>query len=90
MRRPGRQRGQAVVELLAMIPVIVLAALLAWQLAAVLGAGMRAQERVRADALRAASAPGRTTAVIAAVEVPRVLPGVGRMTVRARARVRTP
>ncbi len=51
MRRRG-ERGQASIELLAMVPLVILAALLAWQLTAVLAAGLEAQERVRARALR--------------------------------------
>ena len=50
------QRGQATVELLVVIPVLVLVGLLAWQLVAVLAAGFRAEQRVRAEGLRAAGA----------------------------------
>jgi hypothetical protein len=78
------------VELLAAIPILVLAGLLAWQLVAVLGAGMRAQERVRAEALRAAGAPGRTVVVTESARVPGLMPGVAGLTVRARAAVRAP
>ena len=46
MRRSRRQRGQAAVELLAAVPLVILAGLLAWQLVAVLAAGLRAEERV--------------------------------------------
>jgi len=88
--RAGRARGQAAVELLASIPLLVLVGLLAWQLVGVLAAGMKAQERVRAEALRAVGASGRTVMVSAAARVPAVLPGVDGLRVRARAAVRTP
>jgi hypothetical protein len=78
------------VELLASIPLLVLVGLLAWQLVGVLAAGMRAQERVRAEALRAMSTSGRTVMVSAAARVPSILPGVEGLRVRARAVVRTP
>jgi hypothetical protein len=78
------------VELLAAVPILVMAGLLAWQLVAVLGAGMRAQERVRAEALRATGAPGRTVLVTESARVPTVLAGVAGLTVRARAAVRAP
>ena len=84
------RRGQAAVELLAAVPAVVLAALLAWQLVAVLVAGMRAQERVRAEGLRATGPPGATLTVRAEARVPRVLPGLPAMRVRAEAGVRAP
>lgn len=86
-RRVG---GQAAVELIAAVPVLVAAALLAWQLVAVLGAGQEAQRRVRADAMRAAGPSGSTATTSATVAVPVVLPGVGGLRVTARAAVRTP
>lgn len=89
MRR-RRSQGQAAVELLASIPVLVLVGLLAWQLVGVLAAGLRAQERVRAEALRAVSLSGRTVLVSATAQVPPILPGLEGMRVRARAAVRTP
>jgi hypothetical protein len=92
--RPGGgaagSRGQAAVELLAAIPLLVLVGLLAWQLVGVLAAGMRAQERVREEALRALGASGRTITVAATARVPSILPGVEGMRVRARAAVRAP
>ncbi len=89
MSRP-RSRGQAGVELLAAIPVVVIAGLLAWQLVAVLAGGLRAQERVRAEGLRATGAPGQTVVVTASARVPQLLPGVRGLRVRARAGVRAP
>jgi hypothetical protein len=86
----SRSRGQAAVELLAAIPIVLVAGLLAWQLVAVLAAGLRAQERVRAEALRAAGASGRTVLVAASARVPELVPGVRGLRVRARAGVRAP
>jgi hypothetical protein len=85
-----RSRGQAAVELLAAIPVVVIAGLLAWQLVAVLAGGLRAQERVRAEGLRATGAPGQTVVVTASARVPQLLPGVRGLQVRARAGIRAP
>ncbi len=83
-------RGQASLELLAMVPLVLLAGLLAWQLVAVLAAGFQAQEEVRARALGAGAGPGATTTVTATVAVPPVLPGVRGLRFTARAAVRTP
>lgn len=83
-------RGQAVPELLAAIPIVLVAGLVAWQLVAALWAGILAQERVRADALGATGAPGRIVTVDAEVPVPAILPGLSGLEARARATVRTP
>jgi hypothetical protein len=88
--RPAGARGQAALELLAALPLLVAAALLAWQLVAVLGAAATAQERARARALAAGGPPGRVVTVSATVPVPAFLPGVDGLAVRARAAVRTP
>lgn len=90
MRRPRPQRGQAAVELIAAVPLVILAGLVAWQLVAVLAAGLRAEERVRAEALRAAGPAGRLVPVAASARVPAVLPGLGGLRVTARAAVRAP
>ncbi len=82
--------GQAAVELIAAVPVLIAAALVAWQLVAVLGAGQEAERRVRADAIRAAASPGGTATTRATVAVPAVLPGMAGLRVTARATVRTP
>lgn len=84
------RRGQATVELLVVIPVLVLVGLLAWQLVAVLAAGFRAEQRVRAEGLRAAGASGRTVVVSVTERVPALLPGAGGLRLRARAGVRAP
>jgi hypothetical protein len=91
VRAPRRgSRGQAAVELLVVIPVFVMVGLLAWQLAGVLAAGFRAEARVRADALTAVGAAGRTVLVSASERVPAPLPGVEGLRLRARAAVRAP
>ena len=87
-RRGGR--GQAAIEMLAMIPVLVLVVLLGWQLAAVIGAGARVQEEVRERALDATGGSGRIVVVNAAEAVGAVLPGVGGLRVHARLGVRAP
>jgi hypothetical protein len=88
VRRPAR--GQAAIELLAMVPVLVLAGLVAWQLAAVLVAGMAAERDVRERALRATAVPGAIVVVSATSEVPAVLPPVTGLRIAARAGVRVP
>ncbi len=88
MRQRGGS-GQAAVELLAMVPVIVLAGLLGWQLMAAIGAGLAAQEEVRDRALHAEGA-GRPVVVSATAPVPVVIPGVTGLRVVARAGIRTP
>lgn len=89
-RRPAATRGQAAVELLAAIPLVLGAALLAWQLLAVLAAGMRAQDGLLAEALRAGGPSGRVVAVRARAPVRVLLPGLGGLRVEARGAVRTP
>jgi hypothetical protein len=88
-RRPAA-RGQASIELLAMVPLIILAGLLAWQLMAVLTSGLQAQDEVRAKALRAGPASAGTTIVTSTVPVPSLLPGVHGLSIRAAAGIRTP
>lgn len=90
MRRHGRQRGQASLELLAALPLVLLAGLLAWQLVAVLGAGMSAQAGARAAALQSAGTGSGLAVVTETVAVPAVLPGVRGLRVRATAAVITP
>lgn len=89
MRGPGA-RGQAGIELLAMVPLLVLAGLLAWQLMAVLVAGLHAQDEVRARALRAGPGGPGVTVVAATVAVPPLLPGVHGLSIRAAAGIRRP
>jgi len=82
-------RGQAALELLAALPLLVAVGLLAWQLVAALGAAQEATERARAGALRA-SGDGRTLTIERAVRVPSFLPGARGLTVTARSAVRAP
>lgn len=90
-RQPGRcGRGQAAPELLAAIPIVLAAGLVAWQLVAALWAGVQAQERLRAEGLRATGESGQVVTVRARVPVPGVLPGLGGLHVEARAAVRAP
>lgn len=87
MRRQA-SRGQASVELIALVPVLVAIVLLVWQLAVVVRGALVAQDRVR----QAALAPGMhgTVQVNGAVRVPTLLPGVGELSVPFRGVVRAP
>jgi hypothetical protein len=86
-RRAGR--GQAAVEVLALLPALVLVALLGWQLAAVLSAALEADARVRDEALGARRG-GRVLVVGASARAHGFLPGLGGVSVPARVGVRTP
>lgn len=86
-RRRYAQRGQAALELLGALPLLLAVALVAWQLVAVLGAAQHATERARVEALRSAGSGGVVT-VRAEVKVPSFLPGTGGLTVTARSAVR--
>jgi hypothetical protein len=87
MRRRA-SRGQASVELIALVPVLVGTVVLVWQLAVVVRGALVAQDRVREAAL----APGAhgTVYVAGAVRVPTLVPGVGELTVPFRGVVRAP
>lgn len=106
-KRDGRAGGQASVELVVLVPVIVLLLLLAVQLAAAgwalwaAGDAARAGARAehvgigdpRAVARRAVPDPLRARArvedgaVVVAVRVPRLIPGLGRVEVRGASRL---
>jgi hypothetical protein len=88
VRRRGR--GQAAVEVLALLPLLAVVALVGWQLTAVVTAALRADEQVRRDALGASGGGGRVVVVRAAARVPAFLPGVRGVRVPARVGVRTP
>jgi len=88
--RPRRASGQAALELLAVVPLILAAAALAWQLVAVARAGAAAQESARARALQASGPRGATLMVRASSPVPALLPGLDGLSVGARAAVRAP
>ena len=90
MRRRAA-RGQAVIEVLALAPVIIIAGLLAWQLVAVIATGLRAQAEVRVRAVEAVGhVAGDHIVVSVRIRVPAVLPGLEGMGVPARVGVRTP
>jgi hypothetical protein len=74
---------------LALVPLLVVVALLGWQLAAVVTAALRADERARTEALGARGA-GRVVVVDAGARVPAFLPGARGLRVPARLGVRTP
>lgn len=85
------QGGQAAIELLAMVPVLIVAGLLAWQLMSVIGAGLRVQAELRVmAATTVAGAVSDTVVVSTRVPVPVVLPGMGGLEVPARVGVRVP
>ena len=88
--RAGGPRGQAALEALVAVPLIILAALLAWQLAAVVRAGVAAQQRARESALAAPGGAGQTVTASVRVPVPALLPGLDGLAVGARAAVRAP
>lgn len=87
-RRAAGERGQATIEALALVPLLVLVLALVWQLAGLVHASIVAQDRARADAL-AATGHGNVT-VRSRVTVPSLVPGVARLTVPVRAVVRAP
>lgn len=87
MRRAG-SRGQASVELIALVPLLVAVVVLVWQLAVLVRGAQLAQERARAAAL-SLHGDGIVT-VSTSVHVPTLLPGVGTLRVPARAVVRAP
>ena len=87
MRRAG-SRGQASVEVIALVPLLVLVVVLVWQLAALVRGALLAQERARAEALSLRG--DGVVRVSASVRVPTLLPGVGELRVPVRAVVRAP
>ncbi len=90
MRRRAA-RGQAVIEVLALAPVLIIVGLLAWQLLAVIATGLRAQAEVRVRAVEAVGhVAGDHIVVSVRIRVPAVLPGLEGMGVPARVGVRTP
>jgi hypothetical protein len=87
--RVDAQRGQGALEVVAAVPLVALAALVAWQLVAVIGAGLAATERARAQAMEHRTGHG-VSHFEQRVAVPRVLPIGAGLTVSARAAVRRP
>ena len=87
MRR--RAGGQAAVELLAAVPIVLAAGFVAWLLIAVLWAGMRAEEDLLRQALEARPGAGWVT-VTSSAPVPPLAPSLAGLEVRARGAVRAP
>ena len=81
-------RGQASVEAIALVPLMVAVVLLVWQLAVLVRGSLVAQEQVRAMALPAQGAG--MVHVHSAVRVPALLPGVGVLRIPVRAVVYGP
>jgi len=88
VRRRG-SGGQASVEAIAAVPLVVTAVLVAWQLAVLVRGAVVAQEHLRAAAI---AAHGRGTLVVSStVAVPALLPGLGtRIRIAARGVVAAP
>lgn len=90
MRR-RTSRGQAAIEVLALVPAILVIGLVAWQLVAVIATGLRAQAAVRVEAVRAVGqVAGERVTVSVQVPVPSVLPGLDGLHVPVRVGIRTP
>ncbi|MGA0069670.1 MAG: hypothetical protein ACO3PB_09480 [Miltoncostaeaceae bacterium] len=84
-------RGQAALEVVALLPLLVGLALLAVQVAAVLGAVSEAQDRARSRALQATGRPGEVVTVHGSARPP-ALAALGPRgdAVRVRVAVRLP
>ncbi len=87
MRRPC-ERGQAAVETLALVPLLVATVLLIWQLVALAAGAMSAHELARARAIEARG--GSLVHVRAVSTVPSLLPGIGPLAVPVRAAIHGP
>jgi uncharacterized protein (UPF0333 family) len=72
----SHQRGQASIEVLALVPVMVLLLIVAVQVMAMLAGASAAQDDARARAMAAHGASGSTVVVTGASTVP-VLPALG-------------
>ncbi len=88
MRGRARQTGQAAVEALAVVPLLVAAVLIGWQLVVIVTGALTSQEAVRAKAIDATGS-GVVT-VVHRQKIPSVIPGVRGLELRSRATVRTP
>ncbi len=87
MRR-DRCRGQASVEAIALVPLMVAVVLVVWQLAVLVRGSLAAQDQARALAL-----PARGSGIVqvhSSVRVPTLLPGVGALRIPVRAVVYAP
>ncbi len=88
MIRRRRMQGQASIEALAAVPLLVVAVLIGWQLTMLVRGALIAQDEVRRKALADTGTPGRIVRVERRVRS--VLPGVGVLRIRASARVPEP
>lgn len=79
----GREAGQGSVELLASVPLLVMAALLILQMAAVVSGALQAEQRVRERALATPPAAEAGAVIREEVPVPRLVPGVDRLSALA-------
>lgn len=79
----SHQRGQASLELVGAIPIILVAVMVVLQLAAFVRGAMLVREDVRAQALRASGSG--TITVVARRRVASLIPGLGPFTITARA-----
>lgn len=87
----GRERGQAALEVVALLPLLVALALLAVQVASVLGAASQAQDRARAKAMQVTGRPGSLVAVEGSARPPALTAlGARGDAVRVRVAVRVP
>lgn len=75
--------GQATIEALVAVPLLLAVALVALQMAGVIGAALEADRVARVEAIDAAAA-GRAVEVRRAVEAVDLLPGPGRLTIERR------
>jgi len=92
-RAPGTgcQGGQAALEVVALLPLLVALALLAVQVASVLGAASQAQDRARAKAMQADGPPGSLVAVEGSARPPALTVLAARGgAIHVRAAVRVP
>ena len=85
-----RERGQAAVEAVALVPVLLLVVVAAWQLVAIGVAALRADEHLRREGM-SGSARGQNSTIDlrARVAVPALLPAAGDISVIARGAVRS-
>lgn len=89
--RLARQRGQASLEVLALLPVLIGVALAAVYLTGLLAAAGQSQDRARAAAMRATGEAGAVVTVTGASRAaPPVLAGAAAPRLRVRAAVRLP
>ena len=77
-------------EMVAIVPVVLVVALAAWQLAAVTWAALATQREIHQAIIKPPAGHGVHARLRAEHRLPLLLPGIGELTVRARAEVRRP